>query len=122
MTAGISGYAEFAEQIKAGKLRALAISGEQREPGIDVPTLKEQGIAVELVNWRGVFAPPGITDEQKKAMVALVEKMANSPSWKAELDKKGWAGVLLTGDAFIKYVADETVRITGILQDLGLAN
>jgi putative tricarboxylic transport membrane protein len=122
VTAGISGYAEFAEQIKAGKLRALAVSGERREPGIDVPTLKEAGVDVELVNWRGVFAPPGISDDQKKALVALVEKMAKSPSWKAELEKKGWADVLLTGDEFSRYVAAETTRITAILQDVGLAN
>ena len=56
VTAGISGYEEFAPQIAAGKLRGLAISSDERLPGIDVPTLKEQGIDVSLVNWRGVFA------------------------------------------------------------------
>ena len=56
VTAGISGYEEFAPQIAAGKLRGLAISSDERLPGVDVPTLKEQGIDVSLVNWRGVFA------------------------------------------------------------------
>ena len=62
VAAGISGYGEFAEQIKAGKLRLIAISSDQRQPGIEAPTLKEQGIDVELFNWRGVFAPPGVND------------------------------------------------------------
>ena len=48
VAAGISGYGEFAEQIKAGKLRLLAISADQRQPGIDAPTLKEQGVDIEL--------------------------------------------------------------------------
>lgn len=120
VTAGVSGYGEFAEQIKAGKLRAIAISSEQREPGIDVPTLKEQGIDVALFNWRGVFGAPGINADQTKALIELVEKMANGPTWKAELEKKGWTGILLTGDAFRKYLGEETERITAILTDLGL--
>ncbi len=121
VTAGISGYGEFSEQIKAGKLRALAISSDKRQPGIDVPTLKEQGIDVELFNWRGVFGAPGITAEQKKALIDLVSKMANGPTWKSELVKKDWTGILLTGDDFGKYLDSEIVRITGILTDLGLA-
>src|SRR5262249_30987134 len=69
VAAGISGYGEFAEQIKAGKLRLLAISADKRQPEIDAPPLKESGIDVELFNWRGVFAPPGVNDTQRKAMV-----------------------------------------------------
>ena len=62
VAAGISGYGEFAEQIKAGKLRVIAISSDKRQDGIDAPTLKEEGIDVELFNWRGVFAPPGVNE------------------------------------------------------------
>ena len=69
VAAGISGYGEFAAQIKSGKMRALAISSDKRVPGIDIPTLKEQGIDVELVNWRGVFGAPGITDAQRKELI-----------------------------------------------------
>ena len=52
VAAGISGHGEFAAQIKSGKLRALGISADKRVPGIDIPTLKEQGVDVEMVNWR----------------------------------------------------------------------
>jgi putative tricarboxylic transport membrane protein len=121
VTAGISGWGEFSEQVKAGKLRAIALSSDKRLEGIDVPTLKEQGVDVELANWRGVFAAPGIKDDQKKALVALVENMAKSPAWQEELKKRDWNPILLTGDAFAKYVAEETKRIEGILKAIGLA-
>ena len=67
VAAGISGYGEFAAQIKSGKLRAIAISADKRMPGMDIPTLKEQGIDVEMVNWRGVFGAPGINDAQRRS-------------------------------------------------------
>ena len=121
VTAGISGWGEFSEQVKAGKLRALALSSDKRVEGIDVPTLKEQGVDVELFNWRGVFGAPGISDAQKKALVDLVEKMAKSAQWQEELKKRDWTGILITGDEFKKYVEAETQRIGGILKAVGLA-
>ena len=80
VAAGISGYGEFAGQIKSGKLRALGISADKRVPGIDIPKLKEQGVDVEMVNWRAVFAAAGITDAQKKELVDVVGKQA--VAWK----------------------------------------
>ncbi len=121
VAAGISGWGEFSEQVKAGKLRALAISADVRQPGIDIPTLKEQGIDVELFNWRGVFAPPGVSNPGRDAMIAMMEAMTASPAWKAECEKRDWTSIPLFGDAFAKYVADETTRIEAILKDLGLA-
>lgn len=120
VTAGVSGVSEFAEQLKAGKLRALAISSPVREPGLDVPTLREQGVAVDLANWRGVFGAPGISADQQKALIGLVERMVNGPTWKDELKKKDWSQILLTGADFGKFVAEDTVRIAAILTELGL--
>jgi putative tricarboxylic transport membrane protein len=121
VAAGISGYGEFSEQVKAGALRLLAISADERQEGIDAPTLKESGVDVELFNWRGVFAPPGITDEDKAALIALVGKMAESASWQEELKNRNWTSILLTGDDFAKFVEEDTKRIEAILKDLGLA-
>jgi putative tricarboxylic transport membrane protein len=121
VTCGISGYGEFAEQIKAGKLRALAISADKPQPGIDIATLKEQGIDVELFNWRGVFGAPGLTPEKQVALVGLMDRMVQSPAWQAELKKKNWSGIYLPGAEFGKYLEAEIARITAILKDLGLA-
>jgi putative tricarboxylic transport membrane protein len=121
VTAGISGWGEFSEQIKAGKLRALAISADKRQEGIDAPTLKEQGVDVELFNWRGVFGAPGISADQQKALVDVVDRMVKGPAWQAELKKKDWTGIYLPGAEFGKFLGEEITRITGILKDLGLA-
>lgn len=118
---GVSGWGEFAEHIKAGKMRALAVSSDKRLAGIDVPTLKESGIDVELFNWRGVFGAPGITAPQQQALVGVIEKMVQGPTWKAELTKRDWTSIPLFGADYGKYLDSEITRITGILKDLGLA-
>jgi putative tricarboxylic transport membrane protein len=121
VAAGISGFGEFAEQIKAGKLRLIAISADQRQPGIEAPTLKEEGIDVELFNWRGVFAPPGVNDAQRRAMTDVIERMAASPQWAEACQKRDWTRITLVGDAYKTYIESETARIESILRELGLA-
>jgi putative tricarboxylic transport membrane protein len=122
VSAGISGYGEFSEQIKAGKLRAIAVSSDKRLPGVDVPTFKEQGVDVELFNWRGVFGAPGITPAQRAALIGLFDKMVAGPTWKSELEKKDWTGIYLSGDDYGKFLTSEIERITAILKDLGLSS
>jgi putative tricarboxylic transport membrane protein len=120
VTVGVSGFSEFASQIKAGKFRALAISSDKKIPGIDVPTLRDQGVAVDLFNWRGVFGAPGITDAQKKALIAALDTTVKSPAWKEVLTKQEWTDIYLAGDAFTKYIDDENKRIGDILGKLAL--
>jgi putative tricarboxylic transport membrane protein len=121
VTAGVSGYGEVEGQIKAGKLRLLAITSPKRLPHIDGPTLKEQGIDVEVLNWRSVFAAPGITPEQRATLQATVEKMAKSPAWAETLKTKGWDDAYLTGDEFTAFIKQEQTRVFDVLASIGLA-
>jgi putative tricarboxylic transport membrane protein len=121
VTAGVSGYGEFAEQVKAGKMRALAISSAKRQAGVDVPTLKEQGVDVELSNWRGVFGAPEIDAAAKAKLVDLMTKMNASKEWKEVVEKRGWSESFLAGDAYAAFIKTDTDRIHGILKGLGLA-
>jgi putative tricarboxylic transport membrane protein len=123
VTAGISGYGEYEGQIKSGKLRAIAVTSPQRLPNApDVPTFKEQGIDMVITNWRSVVAPPGITAEQKKALVDVIDKMAKSKEWKDVLKQKGWDDAYLGGDDFAKFLKDEQVRVAAVLKSVGLVN
>src|SRR5690242_4182552 len=118
VTAGISGLSEFAQHIKSGKMRALAVSAPKAMEGI--PSLKEQGVNVELANWRGVFAAPGITKAQRDELIAAVEKAAKSKEWQESLKKNDWEDFWLSGDAYGQYIDQENKRLGDILGQLSL--
>lgn len=120
VTVGISGYGEWEAQIKSGELRALAISSPEKVAGIDISTLKEQGVDVELANWRSVVAPPGLSDEQKKTLIAAVDAMHASEDWKKVLTDKKWMDLYMSGDEFAAYLKSEDERVTGVLKTIGL--
>ncbi len=120
VTAGVSGYAEWAGQIEAGDLRAHAISGAERMEGIDVPTLMEQGVDIELVNWRAVLAPPGISDEDKKALSDAVAGMVESEAWQNILAERGWLDLYMPPDEFAEFLANDREQVETVLKDIGL--
>ena len=118
VTAGVSGLGEFAEQIKGGRLRALAVSAPQAVEGI--PSLKQQGVDVELGNWRGVFGAPGLSPAQRDALVKLVRDATETPAWKQSLEKMGWSPVFMGGEQFKAFLDEDTKRVTAIIDSLGL--
>jgi putative tricarboxylic transport membrane protein len=102
-------------------MRAIAVSGNKRIPGIDVPTLKELGVNVTAANWRGVFAAPGINAQQKAALVDLVTKIHDSKGWKETLAKRKWTDVFTAGAAFDEQIKQSIADTQAVLKDLGLA-
>jgi putative tricarboxylic transport membrane protein len=120
VVAGISGYSEWAGQIKSGELRALAISAPERQAGIDIPTIKEQGLDVELANWRAVVAPPELDEAGKKALLDAVDAAVKSDAWKKVLAEKNWTDLYLPGDEFGKVIEKETALTTDVLKTVGL--
>ncbi|MGL4176187.1 MAG: Bug family tripartite tricarboxylate transporter substrate binding protein [Dermatophilaceae bacterium] len=119
---GASGFGEFLDQVEAGDVRILAVTSTERLPALkDVPTLKEKGIDLEFTNWRGVVAPPGISDEDKAVWTDAFTKMHASPAWKAELEKRGWVDAFATGDEFGTFLKEQDAEVAEILKNLGLA-
>ncbi|WP_137123811.1 tripartite tricarboxylate transporter substrate binding protein [Roseomonas sp. HF4] len=118
--AGISGYSEFAEQIRAGRMRALATTGDRRSTA-DLPTLKESGLDVVTANWRGVFGAPGISAAQRQALSDLMSAVHTLPAWREMLTTRGWDDAFLTGTAFGEYLTRDIAATEGVLRDLGLA-
>ena len=118
VTAGVSGIGEFIEHIKSGKMRALAQSGPSKVEGI--PSLKEQGVKVELGNWRGIFGAPGITKAQRDNLVKMVQTATQTPAWKGTLEKLGWTPWFLGGDAYDKFIQEDQKRVASIIESIGL--
>jgi putative tricarboxylic transport membrane protein len=121
LSAAVSGYAEFAGQIAAGQLRVLAISSAARVNGIDAPTLRESGVALDLANWRAIVAPPGLSDAEEEALTARMKRVAASPQWRSTLEQNGWADQFLTGPPLRQFLLSEQSRIEDVLRRLSAA-
>lgn len=120
VTIGGSGYSEFAEYIKTGKMRAVAVTSDKRLPGIDVPTLKEQGIDVVIGNWRGVYGAGGIDAAQRKALTDRVVAATKSKSWAESLAKNQWTPAVLAGPAFEQFVDAEFASLRAVMVKSGM--
>ncbi|GGD16347.1 Bug family tripartite tricarboxylate transporter substrate binding protein [Nocardioides daphniae] len=120
---GFSGLAEFEGSIRSGDLRVLGVSGEERYPSgqlAEVPTLTEQGVDLVFLNWRGVLAPPDISEARTEALIAYFEEMHASPGWKEEVEKNGWTDDFRTGDDFGTFLTEQDTRVADTLDELGL--
>ena len=120
ITVGTSSPGEFIDQIESGQLRVLAVSSEERVEGIDAPTLKESGIDLTFANWRGILAPPGISDDARQAMIETLEELHGTQQWKDALVKNGWTDAFVTGAAFEQFLQDQDARVSSTLTELGL--
>lgn len=117
---GASGVGEYKDQIEAGQLRVLAVTSTDRVPGLDAPTLKEQGVDLEFVNWRGLVAPPGISATDKKNLIDQVTKLHLTYAWKQAEKKHGWTDAFMPGEEFADYIQSENQRVEDVLTKLGL--
>lgn len=121
VTVGVSGFSEFSGQIEAGALKVIGITAPERQSYLDAPTFAEQGFDVDVQNWRMIAAAPGISEEQRENLLSVIETMAASEKWNAELATKGWVNTFLAGDAFATYLSDQITATTAVLQELGIA-
>lgn len=117
---GVSGVGEYLDQIRSGELRLLAVTGPERAKGLDAPTLQEAGYDVDFTNWRGVVAPPGLSEAERAKLVGLMEELHDSPQWRESMKKNGWDDAFLTGEAFGEFLAAEDERVVDVLKELGL--
>ncbi|MEG3628213.1 Bug family tripartite tricarboxylate transporter substrate binding protein [Streptomyces poriticola] len=117
---GVSGVGEYLDQIRAGELRLLAVTGPERVAGLDAPTLLEAGYDVNFTNWRGVVAPPGLSEEERERLTLLIEKLHDSPEWRTSMEQNGWDDAFLSGDEFGAFLEEQDQRVVSVLKELGL--
>jgi putative tricarboxylic transport membrane protein len=120
VTVGGSGYSEFQQYIESGKMKPIAITSAARLKGLNIPTMKEQGYNVEIGNWRGVYGAPGITPEQRKALIDVVVKATKTKAWAEAIEKNNWTPALLTGKEFEDFVDREFASLRATMVKAGM--
>jgi putative tricarboxylic transport membrane protein len=115
-----TGVGEVTESAEAGDVRILAVTSEAAVEGVDAPTLTEEGVDLVFANWRGIVAPPGISDEDTQKWVDAITEMHDSESWQTALEDNGWTDSFLTGDDFGSFLEEETGRVEDVMTQLGL--
>ena len=118
----VTGLAQNAQQFASGQLRVLAVTGDRRVAELDAPTLREAGVDVSFANWRGLIAPPGLSDADLRALRDMAEELHRSEQWHRALDANGWQDAYLAGDEFGDFVAQQTRQLEGLLGQLGLGH
>lgn len=118
---GASGVGEFADQVEAGEVRVLAVTSQDRLDVIkDAPTLTESGIDLVFTNWRGIVAPPGISEADRQSWIDVLTRMHGTDTWQAELTKHGWSDAFVPGEEFTTFLTEQDKAVAGILTELGL--
>jgi putative tricarboxylic transport membrane protein len=121
--AGSTGLSEVLDQVKAGKMRLLAVSSpvnitvDGRKPS----TIKDEGIDLELTNWRAITAPPGISDAERTRITDWVVRVMRTPQWQENLKRNDWTGFVKTGPELDDFVRSEQDRVKKVVADLGIA-
>lgn len=120
LSAAILPLAEVSADARSGRLRLLAVSSLHRLEGVDAPTLSEKGIPLELSNWRGVVARPGLGAKPRAALIGKVASLAQSPVWREALERRGWQSAYLEAEEFGAFIRQEQARVKGALRALGV--
>lgn len=116
-----TGVGEAAEQVRAGKIRVLAVTGPKRVDVLkDVPTYKEAGIDAEVVSYRGFFGAPNMPADAKQFWETTFDKMLKTKAWQDEAAKNGWGVEYLNSADFAKRMEADTKDYEGLLAELGL--
>jgi putative tricarboxylic transport membrane protein len=118
--AAVSGYDEFAPQVKAGTLRVLGISFDKRIPGIKAKTFKEQGVNVVVSNWRGIALPKGTSKANRDKFIRAISVMRASTTWKEVQTRRNYIDFFQAGDRFASYVRGQERTISAAFNKLGI--
>jgi len=121
-TQGMTGdMSEIVGFLQSGEVRALAVLTEERVPGFeDVPTAKEQGFDVVAVNWRGLYVPKDISDDDFEAWGAKLQAVADSAEWKEAMAANGLAPFTKVGGDFQSWVDDVIADTVELSKEIGV--
>ncbi len=103
-------------------MRLLAVSSpvDIEIDGRKPPTIKDEGIDLELTNWRAITGPPGLSDGERERIAGWVTRVLKTPEWQKNVERYDWTPFVKTGAELDDFVASEQKRVQTIVADLGL--
>lgn len=116
----VTGYGEVAKEYEAGKLRLLGITSEQRLPDLNVPTMKEQGLDMVFINWRGFFAKPDLPKDRYLAYRNMLVTLTTTKAWQEIREKYGWDHFVKTDQALLQFLENQEREMKEVLSTLEL--
>jgi len=115
------GLAEVLEQHKAGKMRVIGVSSDEKLDFLpDVATFTEQGIDVVFPHWRGLIGAPDLTADQVKYWDDVFGKMVQTPTWKTLINNLGWSNFYKDAAGKKAFLETETQEFDSLLTQVGL--
>ncbi|RIU91174.1 tripartite tricarboxylate transporter substrate binding protein [Oceanobacillus picturae] len=118
-----TGVSETVEQVKAGTIKVLGVTSEERLEGDvleDFPTAKEQGIDATFVNWRGFFGPPNMDEEAVAYYEEKFKELSDSEAF-ADIRKQfGWDEMYMNSEEYKQFLDEKKGEIQSLLDELGL--
>jgi len=115
-----TGFSEAVTMAQAGEVKIIGVtSGERVSAFADAPTLKEQGINAEFVNWRGFFAAPGLPEDKANAYRDVLATMYDTPEWEEVRARNGWVSIHNSGDEFRVFLEGQGKQIGDLMKKLG---
>ena len=115
-----TGFSEAVDLANAGEVKIIGVTSAERVAAYDAaPTMKEQGIDAEFVNWRGFFAAPGLPADKLAAYQTAIAKMYETPEWEAVRARNGWVNIHNSGDDFKTFLEGQEKVIGDLMKELG---
>lgn len=106
ISVAIGGVSEFVDLLSAGTLQPLGVLSEERLPGLDAPTAREQGLDVTLSNWRGLYGPPEMPQAAVEYWQDALGRMVESPTWKQIAKDRHFTTTFMVGDEFQAFLEE----------------
>lgn len=110
------------EQVKAGKVKALATSGRARSDVLsDVPTLSEAGVpGYEATIWLGIMAPRGTPQAVVDKLNEAIGKIVGTPEIKQQWGRQGAMPMVMNQASFTRYLNEDIVKWAGVIKSANI--
>ncbi|MEM9787281.1 MAG: tripartite tricarboxylate transporter substrate-binding protein [Pseudomonadota bacterium] len=120
ITALSTGFSEAVDLANAGEVKIIGVTAPERiDTYPDAPTMAEQGIDTEFVNWRGFFAAPGLPDDKLAMYQDALAKMYDTPEWEEVRARNGWVNIHNNGGDFLTFLENQEQVMGDLMRELG---